>query len=403
MTGERDNIKAGVFVLAALGLGLAIIMILGSSSFKKLLKSQQTVKVYYPLGVGLQGLTPGAAVALGDVPVGTVGRIIDVADPQQDGRVVGKVATFTMPAEYRLYWSARIDLIVPLLGSATTLNISSVGDEVPYDPDAPMPQELRDRILSDRMKLESLPPGAIPGHIASTLTRNLIQSTLTTVGFEDTQRKQLKSIMANLDHFTGRLKDMSAKLRDQVTTVGEKASSALTRLDDTLADTQTLVRKVSERSDKWLDHIDHVAENSDEGIKTLRELIDQNAAQVANMLSDLHDLVAGQRPVLERTFANLNLASEQLKLATIEVRRAPWRLLYEPGKTELETDNLYDSARSFAQAAASVEATIASIRSLDEDSVTYQRLEKLLQYLEVLQGSFRKAEERFWQHLDQPE
>ena len=391
MTGERDNIKAGIFVLLTVALGLVVVIVLGSSTFRTLLKSQQTVKVYYPLEIGLQGLTEGAEVSLGDVKIGTVERISDVADSAQPRRIVGKVATFMVPAEYQLYWNTQVELLVPVLGSATTLNIRSVGDNTPYDPEAPMPQELRDEVHDDEMK-EHLPPGALPGNIASSLTRNLLHS----LGWEDEQSKQLKNIMTNVS-------SMSDDLRTKVTSVGKKASSALTRLDEMLADTQTLVRKVNARRNKWLDHLDHITENSDAGTKTLRELIDQNAGQIANMLADLHDLVAGQRPVIERTMANMHLASEQLKLTTIEVRRAPWRLLYEPGKTELETDNLYDSARSFAQAAASVEATVASIRSLDSDSVAAQRLDKLLKYLEALQTSFQKAEEQFWKDLEQAE
>lgn len=380
-----------------------VVIVLGSSGFKNLLRSRQTVKVYYPLEVGLRGLSAGAAVSLGDVPVGTVTQIIGVADPSEAGRIVGTVAQFTIPAEYQLYWNSRVELIVPVLGSATTLNISNVGNGERYDPETPMPPTLREELLSSTMKRQTLPPGTLPGGIANSLTRNLVRSTLTSVGFEAPQRKHLKNILANLDQFTNRLNGMSDTLRSQVTSVGEQATSALTRLDDTLTDTQTLVRKVGARSDKWLDHIDHITENSEEGTQTLRELIDQNAGPLGNMLADLHDLVAGQRPVLERTMANMHLASEQLKLATIEVRRAPWRLLYEPGKTELETDNLYDSARSFAQAAASVEATVASICSLDADSVSRQRLEQLLAYLEALQASFREAEEQFWNDLKQAE
>ena len=259
MTNERDNLKAGIFVLAALALGLVVVIVLGSSTFRNLLTSQQTVKVYYPLEIGLQGLTEGAEVSLGDVKVGSVAEISDVTDSAQPGRIVGKVATFMVPAEYQLYWNTQVELLVPVLGSATTLNIRSVGDGTPYGPNAPMPQALRDAIHGDDMK-EHLPPGALPGNIASSLIRNLLHS----MGWEDEQSKQLKNIVSNVS-------SMSDDLRAKVARVDKKASSALTRLDDTLADTQTLVRKVSTRSDKWLDHVDHIAENSDAGTKTLRE------------------------------------------------------------------------------------------------------------------------------------
>jgi len=40
--------------------------------------------------------------------------------------------------------------------------------------------------------------------------------------------------------------------------------------------------------------------------------------------------------------------AQQLKLATIEIRRSPWRMLYTPSSEVYANEQLYEAARSFA-------------------------------------------------------
>ncbi len=445
MAGERDNLKAGVFVLAGVTLAVVVIFVLGWSGFKGLFEDNQDVRVYYSLLDGLQGLTEGASVSLGDVPLGAVTDIEDYEDPPESGRVVGKIVTFHLPARYKLAWDARIELIVPLLGSATTLNIRQVGQAGHYAPDAPMPEDQRKHTpyateapigLAEVWVPEPLPDGAIPGTIASTLTRNLISSTLRSIGYERKQSEQVKQIIDDMHAFTGQLRTMPETISTQVNNLGTGASTVIEHMDATVLDVQKLIQTVQVRSDNWMDRLDSITETTDEGLAAVKRLLDEQLASLDKTLNVVHgmiermdrqtlpevdrlvgtanaamddageiavtarDLMAGQRPVLERTLANLHLSSEQIKLTAIEVRRSPWRLLSKPGKTQLETDNLYDSARSFAQAASSVEAAISSIQSLaDVHPTAFERLKSQLDNLQKVEGRFQEAEERFWQHL----
>jgi hypothetical protein len=108
----------------------------------------------------------------------------------------------------------------------------------------------------------------------------------------------------------------------------------------------------------------------------------------------------GQRPVLERMVANLQLSADQLKLATIEIRRSPWRLLYKPDEKELETDNLYDAARSFALAAGTLDAATQSLQAVAEKTPNDQaKIEEMVKHLEALYERFEEAEAEFWKAL----
>src|SRR6185503_15665630 len=80
------------------------------------------------------------------------------------------------------------------------------------------------------------------------------------------------------------------------------------------------------------------------------------------------------------------IAAQQLKLATIEVRRSPWKVLYRPSADELQHELLYEAARSFAVAAADVKAAAASVqRTIDSnqaevlrDAESFHRLQQSL-------------------------
>ena len=408
MRHEHDNLKAGLFVLVGIVLALGAVLVL--SDLEKLIERKRSVTVIYGLNEGLRGLKEGAAVTLGDVPVGTVREIEDVFD--QTGRVISKQVSISIPAHYQLAADAVIELKAPLIGTGTTLNIRSVGQGEPYDPGSTI-------------------KGVVPGQFVEQF------------GIGPPQREQLRAIIANVESITTQLREdlphISAKLRSAVARVDAimaNAASGVSDLRAAAADVKAIVADVGDRRKGWLEHVDHIAESADQMVAGVRDLVrdkdpalrstidnieditshvrGRTLAQVEEALAtatsalgnaetatkELKAVVIGQRPVLERALANAQITTDQLKLAAIEVRRSPWRLLYEPDDEELETDNLYDAARSFALAAGTLDATAQSLstfaaRSPDDTS----RIQEMLDYLETLFGKFQEAEQAFWEAL----
>ena len=83
MEQERDHFKAGLFVIA--GIVLTILVIFTLADLNRFFEQQQTIKVYYPLDEGLQGLKEGAVVTLGDQPIGSITLIEDKIEESEDG------------------------------------------------------------------------------------------------------------------------------------------------------------------------------------------------------------------------------------------------------------------------------------------------------------------------------
>lgn len=468
---ERDNVKAGVFVLAGLILALAVVFILADTSHY--FQHRQEVRVYFGLAQGLQGLKVGAQVTLGDQPIGEVTRIADYrAEPARDGKrggangpvVIGKIVTCSIPAEYEIHWNAEVELMPPLLSSGTKLNIRSVGDGERYTPAGEIPEDVARSVHEEEGLFALLagdgetpqpatrphahryrgPRDAIPGSSGgSTLTRSL--------GIDDAQRTQIKMIIRNVAKLSRDVgEDMPAllarlrALADEAGPVVKNANEASEDLKAALADArktaayaEEVTGKVRERSGPWLDRIDattasvknatgtaeaiikdkdpairNTIDNVEAITKTAREktlaqvteALDKANAAMADLSAsskEIRGLVAGQRPVIERALANAQLTTDQLKLAAIEVRRSPWRLLYTPGDKELETDNLYDASRSFAQAAGALDSAVQSLRAISSQpsAQSPEDVKKMLDRLERLYAKFHEAEEGFWKAL----
>ncbi len=413
MAQERENIWAGLFVL--LGIALALVVVFTLADFDQLFAKQQTIKVSYRVADGLMGLKEGATVTIGDQPIGEVTAIKD-APADAEGRIVEQIVSFTIPQRYKIFKDAVVELNAPPLGSGTKLNIKSVGSKTAYD----------------GLPLEGKQAG-------SPLTRNLARD----AGIGDRQREQIGQIIDNVTNITTELRGNLPKIMSSIQTaldkaqpVVEGAGGAVADLQTALRDTKELVAEVRKRSEQWMDNIDTITnkggssltrvdkllEDKDPDIRKavenvrditqqakdktmvqVTELLDRANVSVENVKKSTEELrafVTGQRPVLERLMANLQLSSDQLKLATVEIRRSPWRLLYTPEEKELETDNLYDAARSFALAAGTLDAATQSLQAVvQKNPENKEKIEKMVEHLEALFKRFDEAETEFWKQL----
>ncbi|MEX2212531.1 MAG: hypothetical protein WD768_00290 [Phycisphaeraceae bacterium] len=222
--------------------------------------------------------------------------------------------------------------------------------------------------------------------------------------------------------------------------VVDKADQTMARLNAAAEDVNRITDNVHKSSGKWIANIDAATDDAAGALATLRKLVAEKDPAIRKAIDniegitrevqektlrqievamekgidaienarlatkDFKDLIQTQRPVLERAIANAQLTTSQLKLAAIEVRRSPWRLLYTPDEKEIETDNLYDAARSFALAATTLDAAARSLQVASEKSPEDKaQLKRMLDDLESLFSKFKDAENEFWKALkDRP-
>jgi len=461
MAAKNDNFKAGLFVVV--GLIVAFVAIIMLSDIDGMFAETRTITVRFSLKDGLQGLREGAMVTIGNYPVGSVRRI---DDEMVDGKVVAKLVRAEIPAEYQLYDNAEIELNVPPLGGGTAMNIRSVGYDASDrsrkalriqgwrlirldDQGRPVrvPEDLReqgftaDDLLAQGETVVTDGAGGVKrgesweyqegeiirgGVAASPLVVDLVAE----VGIGDVQRQQLREIIGNFHSISANLARNPQRYDELIEDVGALAGDA-----------RSVLASLKDRSPQWFDRVDAITSDLEgilsenrpvirEGLAEARDALvkaddllarvkDQTIDKIDAMLDkanlavddvqttvrELNTLLVTQRPVIERMIANMRLTSDQLKLAAIEIRRSPWRLLYTPTDKELETDNLYDAARSFALAAGSLETTAESLKALvDKRGETIPtddaNLNLMLDNLRKTFEHFAEAEDKFWDALD---
>ncbi len=412
MNRERDNLKAGLFV--SIGIGLAVVVVFVLTDLSWLFEQRQQIQVYFRLNDGLHGLKEGAAVTLGDQVVGDVIAIQDKVESDQGDsmRVVGKTVTAQIPTRYTLYQNAVIELKAPLIGTGTTLNVRSVGEGQLYTGDQPI-------------------DGAVAGSVQ-------VQELVRETGIQEQQRQQIRNIIANIEAVTATLRQEIPSLTGTVREILADSRAITSDLKQTVADAGDLVGALKQRQTVWLDRIDQITASAQQSLLVVDDLIQDKDPQVRQTVDHLHQLSqvakektiaqvneaiekanmaldqlkataslirsfsAGQLPMLERTLANAKLASDQLKLTAIEVRRSPWRLLYDPDDKEISTDNIYDAARSFALAASMLDTTARSLQALVERGPddNQEQIQKLLGHLEAVFSKFKETETVFWNAVD---
>ncbi len=445
---QRDHIKAGLFVLIGIVLALAVVFVL--ADFKRFMQPKQTVQVLYQLSDGVQGLKAGAPVTLGDQPIGEVQAILPYQNA--DSQVIGMNVSVVIPSKILLFWNAQIELVVPPLGSGTRLNIASVGNEVPYSTDSSLPARYvpmwaipaninaADLTEAQRLTLYLGPRNAIPGTLAGS---PLVRDMAVNFGIESRQRQEIQQIIQNIVAITTTVKEDLPKLTSQSKNILTRAEKSFAKLDESLENVRTITEEVRIKTDQWTDNIDTTLAKTKHLVSEIDDLITQKKQIVMDFLDNakamsgdlqalasnlktktfdqvtdaldkaqaalenvrvasqkVRDFATGQKPILERTIANAQIAGEQLKLATIEIRRSPWRLLHSPSENELETDNLYDAARSFAMAAGTLDAVSRSLESIASQSeIDPEQVNEMVEHLASIFAKFKQTENTFWEAL----
>jgi ABC-type transporter Mla subunit MlaD len=422
---SRNNVKAGALTLVCLV--LFVIWIVAVGDLLELFQPKERYVVEFPLDMGTQGIAVGSPVEVGGQPVGRVADIERVLEPGERGVVA---VTIAIDSSLEVYENAEVELRRPLLGAGAALNFSYLGDSSVADPGNGDP-------LLQPAQGERLMGQLAPGFLAQLgFTREDIEATRETLANLQEISDRVADVTAQVEgELPGRFADFEVisedlrtvveQMRERWPTWIERVESVLERSENVTATAETiadnvdagvtearsLVQSAQDEFDAASPKVQSILDNLDEGVAlaredvvTLLERAREGLDGYVRLGEQLDDFSAEQQPNLERIIANARLASEQLKLTTQEVRRAPWRLLYRPNQRELEEELLYDAARSYAQAVNDLWAATAALREIETRAEsaspkTQQRLEQLLADMEQALAHYQQVEDEFLERL----
>jgi hypothetical protein len=175
--------------------------------------------------------------------------------------------------------------------------------------------------------------------------------------------KRVVPILENADATVASLRKDYDAWRGDVTSGLQSASSAMKKLDTTMDDAKVAVKDAREV-------VAHFRETNLKQVDAILDDAQRGADKFANAMENLDTELTARIPDVRTMMSDLRQGAAQVKLATMEVRRSPWKLLYRPTGDELARENLYESARAFAIASSDMrvagETLQATLRDMPE-------------------------------------
>lgn len=416
----RNNVLTGAFLITALVLAVAVSFVLAEVRLER-----RTSYVFrFPMTVGAAGLDSGSPVTVGGLPAGQVTGVRFERDDQ--GRPTAVLVDARVRSELTLYDDALVYLERPLVGTLSSVNIAGAGGR---------------SVAAARLD----EGGTVTGTIAP-------PAFLAGAGFGESQAMAVGRIVDHLEHFLAESNRIVTAIDLETEPALDDARAALSDLRAAAARVRSVmddrlpawsegvtgvlgdVRETARRAPGLLEDAGRVVSQSEAlvadargTLETTRPSIERAAGDLADLAEairagwdehggptlaaarsgaesfeaiarDAQTMLNNEQDALVRILANGRLASDQLKLAAIEIRAAPWRLLTRPDTKELETQLLYDAARSYALAASDLRDATERLRIVaTTETPRAEQAEAAERGLSETLARFQEAEQRFLQ------
>ncbi len=420
-----NNLLAGTFMLTFLVVGVMVTLVLAGMREGVTQRSSYTVR--FNLSDGAEGLEAGSLVKVGGRRSGKV-TSLGFYRPPGSSVIAAIDVIIGIDKDVTLYRNARVYLQLPLLGSQSQINIPSTGD-----PGTLALKEGDSGVVS--------PGSLVEGRLSP-------PAFLAQAGYGEEQSDELRIILRRGAEISDRLAKLTQRAEGELDTI-------MPTINQTLTDLRAITAEFRAGISKWLPmieaaiadvrgatgeallgvqdardvakqfrnatggvikRVDSIAKNIDElAQKANTELYAKVQSTLTSGSTALDEfskigvkassLMDELTPELRISMANARLASDQLKLALTEVRRNPWRLLYQPGKKELQEELLFDAARTYASAVSNLRGASASLEqslaaaNAQQRGVDAAMLKSIQSRIEEAFNEYRKAETKFLDQL----
>jgi len=411
----RNRIAAGAFLLLMAAAAVAVLILVGGWS--TWFEEQRIIRIDFPAAPNIKA---GSPVLLAGHPVGRVTDIelVETVCPperEHEGHCYVVQVTAQLPKRYTIYQNAVVTIQQALVGQSALINVVDVGygqaitgplEGRQTSPFADAARQLGigetekqnlSGILADIKDITQTVRTDIPDIIdkLKTAGANLAEVTDNVKGTVarldtvlDENRDDLRKTVANARDLTEQARK---KTGDMLDTLGKASTTIQEMLDEnregvkqTVASAQALASKADAAAADFLPRLKAASESLKGGVDDFRVVA-----------ADTKALMATNRGNIAATLQNFRETSDHLRALSKEVRRAPWRLFAKPDKEEVESINLYDTARAFAMAATELDAvsdTLQVMIDAKEEGVAVDP-EILKQMSADLEETFKKYKE----------
>ncbi|CAE7938019.1 unnamed protein product [Symbiodinium necroappetens] len=424
LKGSRNNTLAGTLVIVSIFATIAVvIMLAGGLDFI----GKRSYTVSFDFQTGVEGLEAGSQVHLGGRTVGTVAA---VSFHRSDPSTIEAIhVTISVDNDIQFKEGAIAFLQKPLLGSTSVINFVALGEGPDIAEDDPIPGRLAPPSFLAQAGFGEDQQNKVQSIIerADEIAKNVQESS---EWINTSLRPQADAIAGDVraitadarekwpdwasrvDEVFDNIKDVSGDARGFLDNVDERTTqlkdvlaTAQAYLDDNREDVRASIanaKDVSEKADAFMDRLNgELADLAADLLESGKAAAD--SAETA--LAEAENVLLEQRPNIRETMANFRLTSDQVKDTLLEIRAAPWRLLYRPNVRDLEYELLYNSARSYARTVGEVRILTDRLETIlakpagditDEDRAA---IAEFITDLARTRESYEKVESAFLDHL----
>jgi len=391
---KRSELTAGIFVILGLVVLIGMVVWLGGSGLLR--PAKQVAVLFRKESAGGCGLVVGSFVKIGDDQVGKISRIR--FEPT-------KSRTFYYAeierGDFKVHGDGSARVTSGLVGGAE-LGIVSRGSEQAPLADEDNPIEIAGGLNEAIAQLSSA-AGKLSEAVKTELSAEDPDALL---GKIHLVMDKLKSAAANVATIAANIKTetdrkngdaLLTKIHTSMDDINKMTSDARPKVSETLTDFRAVAGKFRKYTDEDIAEI----------LAKLREA-NTNILKISKDFStvsgQVKETVLMNRENVDELIDNMVAVSTNLKAASKEIRRNPWRLLYEPDEKELRSQNIYDAARAFSDGASQLDQAVAKLTGLAKahpdgmaaDDPTFQQVRK---HLSETFEKFTIAEQALWKEL----
>jgi ABC-type transporter Mla subunit MlaD len=406
---QHNELTAGIFTILATTLLVGVVFWLGAVDIFQ--PTAQEAWFYVDLDKGEQGLKPGAQVKITDVDVGKISEVHLDLESRKTFYVVK-----LFDSQTKVYSDAKASVKAALVGGGAVLQILDCGtsEQTPVRARAIMiqPGDI-DKMLS---QFESL-GGQVSGLLATVsgeMDKGRDGSAMYKVhAMMNVLESSLTSIRKELD--AGNKAAMMAKLHQTIGYLRDIAKNTKPQIDATMRSVNTMLSRVEPKVENILDGASELIDEfkkltKGDIAKLITRLHDTSkhvltiATNFAKLSEDAKGLLTVNRENIDEIIDSMGHVAANLKSASKEIRRNPWRLLYRPKKGELHSQNISDAARAFSNGAAQLDQALAKLKGLaaahpEGLPKNDPRLKKIAEQIKETFEKFTDAEKALWKEL----
>jgi len=387
---RRNELTAGIFVMASLAIAVGVVIWLGAS---KLFQPPAHEAVFgADLSFGSAGLAEGNFVQVGDKVVGQIKEIrfdpkAKLTLDQKEGKAPPGGTVYIAEisdGSVQVHSDGSAVVATGLVGQGK-LVITSLGTTTQPAADAGHPVRIAGGL--DRAMADIGDTAKRLREIAEVVQKELSPDEAGAI------LGKIRAVVSDLCKAMANVKTAAADINDMTADAKPKVSKALSAVADT-------AEKIKQYTDKDIGDI--LAKLRDVNTDVLKIARDLQA-----VAAQAKEVVLVNRESVDEIVDNMNQVSANLKSASKEIRRNPWRLFYKPDEKEVQSTNVYDAARAFSNGAEQLDQAMVKLTGLskaypDGIPADNEELKRIREHIKESFEKFNKAEQALWKELTKP-